>query len=204
MSCLTGRRTEPLIHGNEERKSSGWERGLRPFPAAQADRLAFWTGLGVEQKWGEEKVQLLSPGRYVCCVADWKKEEGDLSHVLVSFQAEFKVIPLAQIEKILFPTCPNIPAEDMLVSQKGLGRRKEGKASTEHLCYQWSAPGTGWWGNKLLKTSPACKLLLGLPLDHCPPLSTRIHSTEDRAIHRHCLSTLHVTPAHPKLNFMLL
>ena len=41
-----------------------------------------------------------------------KKEEGDLSHIHVSFQAAFKVVPLAQVEKILSPTIPNIPAKD--------------------------------------------------------------------------------------------
>ena len=46
-----------------------------------------------------------------------KKEEGELSHIHVSFQAAFKVIPLAQVEKILSPTIPNIPAKDTYVAE---------------------------------------------------------------------------------------
>ena len=113
-------------------------------------------GAAADRKWGEERQCCLLKGAVFVLWLIKKQEEGDLSHVHVSFQAEFKVIPLAQVEKILSPINPNIPAEGTLLSQKWPGNRWEENARYKHLCYRWGGPRMRRrWRKKLLKASPA-------------------------------------------------
>ena len=70
-----------------------------------------------------------------------KKEGGDLSHIHVSFQAAFKVIQLAQVEKILSPTNPNIPAEDTYLAEPKVTwqqMRREIKVQASVLPAKWT------------------------------------------------------------------
>lgn len=118
-----------------------------------------------------------------CIFWGWLKiKKGSLSHVHVSFQTEFKVIPLAQIEKILFPTHPDIPAEDVLVSQKWLGKREEGERQGQSTCAtgevdreRGSEITSSWKPLQHLSYPLVCLL------EHFPHPLSRIHWPEGRA-----------------------
>lgn len=196
-SCLTGAGGHSLhIHGDEERKISAWERGLRQEHRSLGRAAA-------ARKWGEERQRCLQGAVFVWWLIE--KEEGDLSHIHVSFRQHLKSFRLAA-EKILSPTNPNIPAEDTYIAElKWPGNRWEENARYKHLCYQWSGPRTRrWWRKKLPKASPAFWVTLWFAfwniflICHQGFIEPRIEPYSE-----HCLSILQVIPAHPKLNFML-
>lgn len=163
-SCLTGAGGHSLLSTvmKKGEAQKGKEAYGQTLPLRQEHRSL---GRGAaDRKWGEERQRCLLKGAVFVLRLIEKQEEGDLSHVHVSFQAEFKVIPLAHVEKILSPINPNIPAEGTLLSQKWPGNRWEENARYKHLCYRWGGPRMRRrWRKKLRKASPAFELPFGLP-----------------------------------------